>query len=192
MARYTGPSWKQSRRLKYSVLENGKELQKRNYAPGQHGQRRAKLSEYAQQLALMCSANEELPDVLLGFKLGNYVINQYGEDGYFLDLTDYIDEYAPNYKAAIKKLDDNTRNYIQEKGKHLENGAYYGMPRVNDCETTDQLQSMMHINKTWLDKLGLETPTTIDELRTVLQAFKTQDPNGNGQPDGKDRQAAFG
>lgn len=28
MARYTGPSWKQSRRLKFSVLENGKELQK--------------------------------------------------------------------------------------------------------------------------------------------------------------------
>ena len=50
MARYTGPSWKQSRRLKFSVLENGKELQKRNYAPGQHGQRRAKLSEYALQL----------------------------------------------------------------------------------------------------------------------------------------------
>ena len=50
MARYAGPSWKQSRRLKFSVLENGKELQKRNYAPGQHGQRRAKLSEYGLQL----------------------------------------------------------------------------------------------------------------------------------------------
>ena len=50
MARYTGPSWKQSRRLKYSVLENGKELQKRNYAPGQHGQKKAKLSEYGTQL----------------------------------------------------------------------------------------------------------------------------------------------
>ena len=50
MARYTGPSWKVSRRLKYSVLETGKELQKRNYAPGQHGQRRAKLSEYGLQL----------------------------------------------------------------------------------------------------------------------------------------------
>ena len=140
-------------------------------------------SEYAQQLALMCSANEELPDVLLGFKLGNYVINQYGEDGYFLDLTDYIDEYAPNYKEQLKKLDDETQDFIKEKGKHMETGAYYGMPRVNDCETTDQLQSMMHINKTWLDKLGLETPTTIDELETVLRAFKTQDPNGNGQPD---------
>lgn len=50
MARYTGPSWKQSRRLKFSILENGKELQKRPYAPGQHGQRRAKISEYGMQL----------------------------------------------------------------------------------------------------------------------------------------------
>lgn len=50
MARYTGPSWKQSRRLKFSILETGKELQKRPYAPGQHGQKRGKLSEYGQQL----------------------------------------------------------------------------------------------------------------------------------------------
>ncbi len=50
MARYTGPSWKISRRLKYSVSETGKELGKRNYAPGQHGQRRGKLSEYGIQL----------------------------------------------------------------------------------------------------------------------------------------------
>ena len=50
MARYTGPAWKQARRLRYSLLETGEELQKRNYAPGQHGQRRAKLSEYGIQL----------------------------------------------------------------------------------------------------------------------------------------------
>ena len=50
MSRYTGSSWKISRRLKYSISETGKELQKRNYAPGQHGQRRAKLSEYGMQL----------------------------------------------------------------------------------------------------------------------------------------------
>ena len=50
MARYTGPSWKKARRFKYSILENGKELQRRNYAPGQHGQRRTKLSEYGLQL----------------------------------------------------------------------------------------------------------------------------------------------
>lgn len=50
MARYTGPSWKKARRLKFSISETGKELGKRPYAPGQHGQRRGKLSEYGQQL----------------------------------------------------------------------------------------------------------------------------------------------
>jgi len=50
MSRYTGPAWKISRRLKYSVSETGQELQKRPYAPGQHGQRRGKLSEYGTQL----------------------------------------------------------------------------------------------------------------------------------------------
>lgn len=50
MARYTGPSWKIARRLKYSITETGKELSRRPYAPGQHGQRRTKLSEYGLQL----------------------------------------------------------------------------------------------------------------------------------------------
>lgn len=50
MARYTGPSWKISRRLKYSISETGKEIGKRAYPPGQHGQRRSKISEYGIQL----------------------------------------------------------------------------------------------------------------------------------------------
>lgn len=50
MSRYIGPSWKISRRLKYSVTETGKELVRRPYAPGQHGQKRAKISEYGVQL----------------------------------------------------------------------------------------------------------------------------------------------
>lgn len=50
MARYTGPVNKKSRRLNFSILENGKDL-KRAYAPGQHGNdRRKKLSEYGVQL----------------------------------------------------------------------------------------------------------------------------------------------
>ena len=51
MARYTGPMYKKSRRLGFSVLESGKELAKRPYAPGEHGQdRRKKLSNYGIQL----------------------------------------------------------------------------------------------------------------------------------------------
>jgi small subunit ribosomal protein S4 len=51
MARYTGPSWKLSRRLGVSLSGTGKELEKRPYAPGQHGpNQRRKLSEYGLQL----------------------------------------------------------------------------------------------------------------------------------------------
>lgn len=51
MARYTGPQWKISRRLGFSTLETGKELSRRAYAPGQHGQKRKKQTEYGSQLA---------------------------------------------------------------------------------------------------------------------------------------------
>lgn len=53
MARYTGPTFKKSRRLSFSVLESGKEFtkgKKRTYAPGQHGAKKIKLSTYGQQL----------------------------------------------------------------------------------------------------------------------------------------------
>lgn len=50
MSRFRGSTWKVSRRLGYSISETGKELQKRPFPPGQHGRRRAKLSDYALQL----------------------------------------------------------------------------------------------------------------------------------------------
>lgn len=57
MARYTGPVEKIERRLGVSLALKGERrlagksaLEKRPYAPGQHGQRRSKVSEYGMQL----------------------------------------------------------------------------------------------------------------------------------------------
>ena len=51
MARYTGSSYKQARRVGFSISETGKELARRPYGPGQHGNdRKAKLSDYGTQL----------------------------------------------------------------------------------------------------------------------------------------------
>jgi small subunit ribosomal protein S4 len=65
MARYTGPVWKKSRRLGISLSGTGKELERRPYAPGQHGPtQRIKLSEYGlqqqekQKLRFMYGLNE--------------------------------------------------------------------------------------------------------------------------------------
>lgn len=51
MARYTGPAYKQARRVGFSISETGKELARRPYGPGQHGNaRKGKPSDYSNQL----------------------------------------------------------------------------------------------------------------------------------------------
>ena len=51
MSRYTGPSYKKARRVGFSISETGKELSRRPYGPGQHGQdRKGKASDYGTQL----------------------------------------------------------------------------------------------------------------------------------------------
>jgi putative aldouronate transport system substrate-binding protein len=59
------------------------------------------------------------------------------------------------------------------------NGHQYGFPEPPPLPKREGLV----IRKDWLDKLGLEPPTTLDELFEVAQAFTEQDPDGNGQDD---------
>lgn len=58
-------------------------------------------------------------------------------------------------------------------------GAMYGLPDPGALPQTDGLV----IRKDWLDKLGLQSPKTLDEVMTVLKAFTFNDPDGNGQND---------
>ncbi len=66
-------------------------------------------------------------------------------------------------------------------------GHIYSMPWIEELgegkESIHTVNGMAWINKEWLDNLGLEMPQTTDQLMTVLEAFKTQDPNGNGEAD---------
>lgn len=140
-------------------------------------------SEYKQQLALMASSNEELPDVMIGFHdMGTNTVNIYGQDGYFLDLTDLIDEYGDSYKAAYENQSKKMQEFISRRMKDPDTGGIYGMPYVS-YTTVDHIQSIMYINQKWLDAVGMKAPATVDELYNVLKAFKTQDPNGNGTAD---------
>ncbi len=63
-----------------------------------------------------------------------------------------------------------------------ENGAIYVLPtyKGDSYQSTGQ---HVFINKVWLDKLGLKMPKTWDELETVLKAFVSKDPNGDGKAD---------
>lgn len=140
-------------------------------------------TDYKQQLTLMAGGGDKLPDVIVGFGgMGYDNVNQLGEDGFLIDLTDLIEEYGVNYKNALKELTDEKREYVLEKAKNTNDGKIYAMPTV-ECEAIDQLRSLIYINQNWLNVLGLPIPSTTEELYTTLQAFATKDPNGNGVKD---------
>ena len=142
-------------------------------------------ANYKQQLTLMCTGGEALPDVIVGMDgLGHYVVNQFGEDGYIKDLSQLIaDGKAPNYEKALSGLSKDMQQYVKEKGTNTTDGeSFYAMPTVG-LECVDDLQSMVYINKAWLSAVGMQAPTNIRELEAVCQAFLTKDPNGNGSQD---------
>ena len=61
-------------------------------------------------------------------------------------------------------------------------GHIYSLPTV-DISATGKLDFKQWINTKWLDEMGMEIPTTLDEFKEVLLAFRDQDPNGNGEQD---------
>ncbi|MBD2848125.1 extracellular solute-binding protein [Paenibacillus sp. IB182496] len=101
---------------------------------------------------------------------------RYGKQGVIIPLNDLIEEYAPNIQAALD-------NHPYYKAMNIApDGNIYGLNQFNECYHCSYPYKMW-LNTTWLDQLGLETPRTTEQFKAVLEAFKTQDPNGNGKAD---------
>ncbi|WP_205328239.1 hypothetical protein [Glycomyces sp. YM15] len=99
-----------------------------------------------------------------------------GGQGVLVQLDDLIGEDTPNLTAAFEKEPGFKELATSPDGK------IWGIPAWNDCYHCSY-PSKLWMNSTWLEAVGLPRPTTPEELRTVLEAFKTQDPNGNGEAD---------
>ncbi|MGW7680813.1 extracellular solute-binding protein [Kribbella sp. NPDC054772] len=96
--------------------------------------------------------------------------------GVVVPLNQLIDQYAPNIKKALDATPEWKAMATAPDGK------IYGMPQWVDCFHCSY-QDKLWMNSAWLKKLGLQQPKTTDDMRKVLEAFKTQDPNGNGKAD---------
>lgn len=89
------------------------------------------------------------------------------EDGAFWELGPYLDDYP---------LLSQTNEIVLENSSV--NGQIFGIPRTRDLGRNGVI-----IRKDWLENLGLEEPTTIDEFYNMLKAFTEEDPDGNGEDD---------
>ena len=130
------------------------------------------LSDWNEQKGILL-AGGELPDIIMGsrtFQDADIVNNM----EMFLPLDDLVDQYMPNYQKALEAMPELKKTVTFLDGKMYSMGK--NLPkRPVTC-------NQPIINKAWLDRLGLEEPTTLEELYTVLKAFKEQDANGNGNP----------
>ena len=101
-------------------------------------------------------------------------MQQYVDDGVIIPITDLL-EFMPNFKKFGEENPEIKKQYSV-------GGEIFHVPVLRG---DNELRVFLgpEIRQDWLDKLGLEMPTTTDELYDVLKAFKTQDPNGNGKND---------
>ncbi|MBR2896529.1 MAG: extracellular solute-binding protein [Oscillospiraceae bacterium] len=143
-------------------------------------------SNAATQVALMVASGERLPDVI--WQVGGINKQQgetYGKDGYFLPLSEYFEKYAYHFRKAFELYFPDEPGLLEQvinRGEGADNLPMYAFPTMNKGSYSDALIQAW-INREWLDKLGLEKPTTIEELYDVLVAFRDGDPNGNGKKD---------
>lgn len=125
-------------------------------------------------------AGGELPDAFMGVGFSNYDLTNYGTDGTFIDLTPYLtEEYMPNLTKILEENPD-IRSAVT-----MSDGCIYGLPAGEKMGTAGigaekdysiyTIPQFSMINKAWLDDLGLEVPTTLDELHDALKAFADND-----------------
>ena len=112
------------------------------------------------------------PDILNG-DLSRY--KEWIQDGVIADITQAYETYAS----------EELKEYMErENGEILDlltvDGKLYGIPRIDN--SYEQFP-MMFIRQDWLENLGLEIPTTMEELEKTAYAFTFQDPDGNGIQD---------
>lgn len=129
----------------------------------------------AEKLGLLLNS-PDYPDIFLSCGMTNAMISRFGVDEHlFLPLNELIDKHG-NFVNKIFETYPGSRGLITQL-----DGEVYSLPVVNECYHCT-IQNKFWINQTWLDNLGLEKPTTLEEFYNVLVAFRDQDANGNGDP----------
>lgn len=133
-------------------------------------------SDFQTKLTLTFAGNEKLPDVI--FTMNPIDAEEYGViQGYLVPMDEYINpDDMPNLCSLIE-MSPSLLDFAASSDGHI-----YGLPR-NYINALTGCNGHNFIHKDWLDTLGLEVPTTVDELTEVLRAFKNEDPNGNGIAD---------
>jgi putative aldouronate transport system substrate-binding protein len=120
---------------------------------------------WTENVNLLCAAGD-LPDVVMNLgSVYNGGLVAAIRDEQIVDIAPLIEENAPNYYSYLTADDYTLKSCITDDG---EMGAMYPL-----TAEPDPIVDGLWIRQDWLDELGMEIPTTPDELNDVLQAFQS-------------------
>lgn len=126
--------------------------------------------QWGDTIKLEMSNAKTLPDFVFNAGFGEADLLKYGKQGVIIALEDYIDKYMPNLKKVFEQVPEYKAMCMDADG-HI-----WALPWIEQLgyqKTAIQLVgNMPFINVAWLDFLGLEMPTTVDEFEAVLVAFR--------------------
>ncbi|GMK43999.1 hypothetical protein PghCCS26_11260 [Paenibacillus glycanilyticus] len=121
------------------------------------------VGQEADAFTLMMSSGE-LPDIIIEPERYPGGLEAGVKDGAYLDLTDYMDKYAPNYSEWRNSDETRRKTTVTDSGKLL---GFYGIAPYSEWMWFGML-----IKKEALEKTGLDVPNTIDEWHTFLTKAK--------------------
>lgn len=138
-----------------------------------------------EKVNLMLAGGDDLPDAFIQC-ISNDMLSTYYDQDVFVAIEDYLDqmpnlsnvfEQRPQYKALAT----------------FPNGHMYGFPYIEEMYGLVLTNGPTFINAAWLEKVGKEMPTTVEEFKEALIAFRDAgDLNGNGEADEIPYTLAFG
>ena len=126
------------------------------------------------QLTMMLTT-DTLPDMIWNGGVSVADVNKYGEQKYFVDLNQYKD-LLPNFDAFCD-LHTELKPYCTDA-----NGAMYTVVRLNNKNYVYSGYRYF-LNRSFMDNLKAEVPTTLEGFYQLLVRFRDEDANGNGKKD---------
>ena len=126
-----------------------------------------------ERVNLMLATND-LPDIIMKGTIPN--LSTAIEDGQLIAIDDLMEAYSTGLKPLLEEYPDVAVSARASDGK------LYTLPGINTLRPNLTSHRNLWINRQWLDNLGLDMPTTTDELLDVLRAFRDEDADGDGDP----------
>lgn len=118
-------------------------------------------------------ATDDLPDAIYRASMNMSDLTKYAGEGSILPMNEYFAE-CPNLTAFYERHPDVVASVSID-------GSIYGTGYYNEHPAL-AVGARLFVNQTWLDKLGVAMPTTIDEYTDLLRAFQANDMDGDGDP----------